>query len=132
MPAHAESYIQVSPVVPHFELDAERTADGVDIVNVRGEIHLTTAPSFRERLEAIIESGDATIVLDLTGVEFIDSTGLSVLLSGLRLVNQRNGHMALVLKNPTVKRLFQITSLDLTFAIFAERADAIARVTGES
>jgi len=116
-------------VVPHFELVEERTGDGVDIVNVRGEIHLSTAPRFRERLEQIISGGGGTLVLDLTAVEFIDSTGLSVLLNALRLLNQRNGRMAVVLRNPTVLRLFQVTSLDATFEIFPERPAAIARVT---
>jgi anti-sigma B factor antagonist len=116
-------------VVPHFELEAERTAAGVDVVKVSGEIHLSTAPSFRDRLDTIIGNGDGRLVLDLTAVEFIDSTGLSVLLNALRLVNQRQGSMALVCKNPTVLRLFEITSLDTTFEIFADRPGAIARVT---
>jgi anti-sigma B factor antagonist len=116
-------------LVPHFELGEERSDAGVHIVNVSGEIHLSTAPSFREQLNAVIESGGAMLVLDLSGVEFIDSTGLSVLLNGLRLVNQRHGRMALVCANPTVMRLFQITCLDATFDIFEDRAAAIARVT---
>ena len=122
----------MSPVVPHFELVEERSAGGVDIVNVSGEIHLTTAPRFRERLEQIIAAGDGTLVLDLTAVEFIDSTGLSVLLGALRQIGQHKGHMALVCTNPTVLRLFEITSLDTTFEIFPERPAAIASVLGES
>ncbi|HEV2776413.1 MAG TPA: STAS domain-containing protein, partial [Solirubrobacteraceae bacterium] len=62
-------------------------------------------------------------------VEFIDSTGLSVMLNGLRLINQRRGRLALVCTNPTVLRLFQITKLDRTFDIFGDRAAAIAHVT---
>jgi anti-sigma B factor antagonist len=116
-------------LVPHFELDEERSDAGVHILNVRGEIHVSTAPSFREQLNAVIEGGGTMLVLDLSGVEFIDSTGLSVLLNGLRLLNQRHGRMALVCANPTVMRLFQITSLDATFDIFEDRAAAIARVT---
>ena len=116
-------------LVPHFELGEERSDAGVHIVNVSGEIHVSTAPAFRERLNAVIESGGTMLVLDLSGVEFIDSTGLSVLLNGLRLVNQRHGRMALVCANPTVMRLFQITGLDATFDIFEDRAAAIARVT---
>jgi anti-sigma B factor antagonist len=116
-------------LVPHFELDEERSDAGVHVVNVSGEIHVSTAPSFREQLNAVIESGGTMLVLDLSGVEFIDSTGLSVLLNGLRLVNQRHGRMALVCANPTVMRLFQITSLDATFDIFEDRAAALARVT---
>ena len=116
-------------LVPHFELDEERSDPGVHIVNVRGEIHVSTAPSFREQLNDVIEGGGTLLVLDLSGVEFIDSTGLSVLLNGLRLINQRHGRMALVCANPTVMRLFQITGLEATFDIFEDRAAAIARVT---
>jgi anti-sigma B factor antagonist len=119
----------VSPAVPHFELEEERSDPGVHVVSVSGEIHVSTAPSFRERLNAVIESGETTLVLDLSAVDFIDSTGLSVLLNGLRLVNQRRGRLALVCTNPTVMRLFQITSLDATFDMFDERAAAVAHVT---
>jgi anti-sigma B factor antagonist len=119
----------VSPVVPHFQLAAERSDAGAQVVNVSGEIHVSTAPSFREQLIEVIEGGGTALVLDLSGVEFIDSTGLSVLLNGLRLVNQRHGRLALVCSNPTVMRLFQITSLDATFDIFEDRAAAVAHVT---
>jgi anti-sigma B factor antagonist len=116
-------------VVPHFELGEERSDGGMQVVNVSGEIHVSTAPSFREQLTEVIENGGTALVLDLSSVEFIDSTGLSVLLNGLRLVSQRHGRLALVCTNPTVMRLFQITSLDATFDIFEDRAAAVAHVT---
>jgi anti-sigma B factor antagonist len=119
----------VSPVVPHFELGEESAEGGAHVISVRGEIHVTTAPRFAELLTETIESGKTALVLDMTGVEFIDSTGLSVLLNGLRLIGQRRGHMALVCTNPTVLRLFQITNLDSTFDIFADRPAAVAHVT---
>lgn len=118
----------MSPVVPNLQLDEQRTEDGIDVVGVSGELHLTTAPRFREALDAIIAAGDGRLVLDLSAVEFIDSTGLSVLLNALRLIHQRAGRMALACTNPTVLRLFEITSLDATFDIVADRAAAIARV----
>jgi anti-sigma B factor antagonist len=124
----------VSSLIPHFELGEERSDAGVDVVNVSGEIHVSTAPRFGYQLNAIIED-KTTLVLDLSAVEFIDSTGLSVLLNGLRLVNQRKGRMALVCANPTVLRLFEITGLDVTFDIFVDRPGAIAHVSqpaGES
>ena len=117
----------MSPVVPHFEL-AEESSGGAHIIRVRGEIHVSTAPEFTQRLSAAIDSGKTAVVLDMSGVEFIDSTGLSVLLNGLRLVTQMHGRMALVCTNPTVLRLFQITSLDDTFDIFDDRAKAVAHV----
>ena len=118
----------MSPVVPHFELHEESAASGTHVMNVRGEIHVSTAPRFAQRLQEAIDRGNTQIVLDLSGVEFIDSTGLSVLLNGLRRINQLHGRLALVCANPTVLRLFQITSLDETFEIFAERPAAFAHV----
>ena len=118
----------MSPVIPRFELD-EESPDGAHVINVRGEIHVTTAPAFSKRLWAAIESGETAIVLDLSGVEFIDSTGLSVLLNGLRRVHQVHGKMALVCANPTVLRSFHITKLDSTFDIFSDRASAVAHVS---
>lgn len=121
----------MSPVVPHFELAEESGDGGAHVIRVRGEIHVSTAPEFTQRLTAAIESGKTAIVLDMSGVEFIDSTGLSVLLNGLRLVTQMHGRMAIVCTNPTVLRLFQITSLDETFDIFEDREAAIAHVLQE-
>jgi anti-sigma B factor antagonist len=68
------------------------------------------------------------IVLDLTEVEFIDSTGLTVLLNGLRSVTLRGGRLALAISNPTVLRLFEITRLDSTFDIQPTLHDALKRV----
>jgi anti-sigma B factor antagonist len=118
----------MSPVVPHFELHQETAASGTHVMNVSGEIHVTTAPRFSQCLQEAIDDANSAIVLDLSGVEFIDSTGLSVLLNGLRRVNQLHGALAIVCTNPTVLRLFQITSLDETFDIFADRAVAFAHV----
>ena len=120
----------MSPVVPHFELREETAASGTHVISVRGEIHLSTAPRFSQHLQTAIDNGSKAIVLDLSGVEFIDSTGLSVLLTGLRRVTQLQGRMAIVCANPTVLRLFQITSLDETFDIFRERSAAFAHVAG--
>ena len=119
----------MSPVVPHFELREQSSERGAHVICVRGEIHLTTAPRFSEHLTEAIESGKTAIVLDMSGVEFIDSTGLSVLLNGLRLMGQRQGRLALVSANPTVLRLFHITGLEGTFDIFGDRDAAIAHVT---
>ena len=121
----------MSPVVPHFELGGESSGDGAHIIRVRGEIHVSTAPEFAQHLSDVVESGKTAIVLDMSDVEFIDSTGLSVLLNGLRLVGQRQGRLALVCTNPTVLRLFQITNLDSTFDIFDDRQKAVAHVTAD-
>jgi anti-sigma B factor antagonist len=118
----------VSPVIPRFELGEEECASGGHVVCVRGEIHMTTAPGLSQRLHEAVDQGHTALVIDLSEVEFIDSTGLSVLLNGLRRVTQANGRLALVCANPTVLRLFQITSLDKTFDIFDGREAACEHV----
>ncbi len=114
---------------PQFELSDESLDERTHLIAVRGEVHVSTAPEFSERLNDAIATGKTGVVIDMTDVEFIDSTGLSVLLNGLRLVTQMHGRLALVCTNPTVLRLFQITNLDETFDIFDDRAKAIAHVT---
>jgi anti-sigma B factor antagonist len=101
------------------------------VITVSGEIHVSTAPEFSRRLDAAIALGKTGLVLDLTPTEFIDSTGLSVLLNGLRRVTRQRGRMALVCTNPTVLRLFEITRLDTTFDIRGTRDEALAAVRGD-
>jgi anti-sigma B factor antagonist len=113
---------------PQFDLSEEELDAANLIIRVAGEIHATSAPEFSERLNQAIARGKTGIVLDLTAVEFIDSTGLSVLLNGLRRVTRVRGTMVLACANPTVLRLFEITKLDSTFEILADCDEAIERV----
>ena len=113
---------------PEFELIEQDVDARTHVITVSGEIHVSTAPEFSRRLDAAIARGKTGLVLDLSPTEFIDSTGLSVLLNALRRVTRQRGRMALVCTNPTVLRLFEITRLDSTFDIHDTRDEAIARV----
>jgi anti-sigma B factor antagonist len=113
---------------PHFRLSEDDLDDRTHVIEVAGEIHVSTAPEFSRRLNEAIGEGKTQVVLDLSAVEFIDSTGLSVLLNGLRRVTRAGGSMALVCTNPTVMRLFVITRLDSTFRIVSSRDAAVALV----
>ena len=111
-----------------FELAEEQFDGDIRVISVSGEIHVTTAPEFSSRLNDAIAAGTRGVVIEMSGVEFIDSTGLSVLLNGLRRVTRAGGRLALVVTNPTVLRLFEITKLDTTFDIQPSRAAALERV----
>jgi len=105
---------------PRFSLSEWRLDDRTAIASVRGEIHVSTAPELNDALTEALVSGPTNLVVDLTAVEFIDSTGLSVLLSALRQVTRAGGRMPVVCRNPTVLRLFEITQLDRTFDLHAD------------
>jgi anti-sigma B factor antagonist len=110
---------------PEFQLREEDLDRRTHVITVSGEIHVSTAPEFQRRLDTAISRGKTAVVLDLSETEFIDSTGLSVLLNGLRRVTRQRGRMALVCTNPTVMRLFEITRLDTTFDIHQTLEDAL-------
>jgi anti-sigma B factor antagonist len=118
-------------IIPHFELSTERHDPRTHVIHVKGEIHVSTAKEFAQQLDDAIAQDAGQIVLDLTEVEFIDSTGLTVLLNGLRNITLRGGRLALAISNPTVLRLFEITRLDSTFDIEPTLADALKRVAAE-
>ena len=111
-----------------FELAEEQHDVDTRVISVTGEIHVSTAPEFSSRLNDAIAAGTRGVVIDMTRVEFIDSTGLSVLLNGLRRVTRAGGQLSLVVSNPTVLRLFEITKLDSTFDIRPTRQAALERV----
>jgi anti-sigma B factor antagonist len=122
----------VSFAEPRFQIQERTVDDRATILAVEGEIHVSTAPEFSAVLSATVGDGPMSLVLDLTGVMFIDSTGLSVLLNALRQVTHAGGQMAVVCSNPTVLRLFEITRLDTTFDIHAELEPALAAVQAEA
>ena len=115
-------------LAPRFEVSEESLGGDAGVVAVRGEIHLSTAPELSELLSGALGRGVTSLVLDLSEVEFIDSTGLSVLLNVLRRLTQRGGTLAIVCTNPTVLRLFEITRLESTFDILPTREQAMARL----
>jgi anti-sigma B factor antagonist len=118
----------VSFAEPRFRTHERDVDERTSVIAVEGEIHVSTAPEFSGVLAAAVAAGRTSLVLDLSGVMFIDSTGLSVLLNVLRRVTRAGGAMALVCSNPTVLRLFEITRLDSTFDIHAEVEPALAAV----
>ena len=115
-------------ILPHFELSSEQHDERTHVIHVKGEIHVSTAKDFAQRLDDAMSQDAGAIVLDLTEVEFIDSTGLTVLLNGQRNVTLRGGRLALAVSNPTVLRLFEITRLDSTLDIEPTLQDALKRV----
>lgn len=99
-----------------LSLDVTRSGDW-SVVRVGGEIDLATAPRLRERLITVIDDGADRLVVDLGGVDFIDSTGLGVLIGALKRVRGRDGDLRLVCGEPRILKVFEITGLDKVFEI---------------
>lgn len=100
--------------------------DDQTVMSLGGEIDVYTAPLVRERLDEAIRGGRVDLIVDLTGVRFLDSTGLGVLVGRLKLVRARGGSLRLVGARERVLKVFAITGLDKVFEIYGTLAEALA------
>lgn len=96
---------------------ASRTSGARTVVQVTGEIDVYTAPLLREELASLIAAEHRDLVVDLTGVGFMDSTGLGVLVGALKKVRTLGGDMQLVISSEKVLQVFRITALTQVFTI---------------
>ena len=96
------------------------------VVEVSGEIDVYTAPKLREALLSLVDSGTYRLVVDMSGVEFLDSTGLGVLVGGLKRVRAHDGAIDLVVTQGRILRIFKITGLSKVFSIYDSVDEALA------
>lgn len=99
-----------------FELTSNRDGDWT-VVALRGEVDLASAPQFRRELHELIDRGSTRVLFDLGGLEFMDSTGLGVLIGCLKRLKEAEGELALENVQPAVGRVFEVTGLDRIFNI---------------
>lgn len=95
------------------------------MIALRGELDVATVPEFGDALREAMDSGCTALVIDLSELTFLDSTGLMVLLNGLRRVRRKDGRLVLACTNPSVLRLFDVTGTSATFTIVETREQAI-------
>jgi anti-sigma B factor antagonist len=99
-----------------LELSVDEQPDETVVAAV-GELDVNTAPELRERLVGLIGTGTKKICVEMSGVTFVDSTALSVLVSALKRLRQADGDLQLASPNPSVRRVFEITGLTRLFTI---------------
>ena len=106
----------------------EDTSRAVPVVSAAGEIDVATAPPLRDRLQALTASGRSTIVVDLLDVSFLDSTALGVLVGALKRCRESGGDLPLVITEPRILKVFEITGLTDVFPIHPTIDDAVGSV----
>ena len=97
------------------------------IVALAGEIDLSNHVALRTALNDLIVGGSVDLVLDLTDVTFMDSTGLGAMIGTRRRVHAFQGSLAIVLTNDAILRVFEVTGLDKVFDLYDSRAAALRR-----
>jgi anti-sigma B factor antagonist len=104
-----------------------RDEGGATVVGILGELDAASSPVLSQRLDELLGEGRRRLVIDLQGVPFIDSSGLSTLVRVFKHVRSGGGSLGLAAMQPAVRRVFELTRLDRSFDIHADVADAVRR-----
>ena len=100
----------------HMKLDVGEQS-GAHVVTVVGEIDISTAPELRRRLSTLVDDGAGRVIVDLEGVEFLDSTALSVLIGARRRLERQGRDLELVCTRAPVLRVLAVTGLARYFTL---------------
>ena len=110
-----------------MDLQVQTRHEGeVAVVAATGEVDVFTAPGLDAEITALLDQGSSRLVVDLSGVSFLDSTGLGVLVKGLKTARDAGGSMHLVVTSDRIRKIFDITGLDASLPLFDTVDDAVA------
>ena len=94
------------------------------VLKIAGEVDVFTAPKLREQVIGLAGQGVVHLIADLSSVEFLDSTGLGVLVGGLKRVRAHDGSLELVCTQERILKIFRITGLTKVFGIYSSVEEA--------
>jgi anti-sigma B factor antagonist len=100
-------------------------ADQIEVVKVKGRIDANSAPGMEAIINAPLERGVKKIVVDLSGVEYMSSAGLRVLLASLKKVRSIGGELRLAGMQPFVREVFDMTGFSRLFSVSPTAEEAV-------
>lgn len=102
-------------------MDVHVTTEGeVSVLSCQGRLTMTTAKALRETVETTVSKGSSRLVVDLSGVPFIDSSGLGVLIAGLKRARQAGGDLRIAGAGQQVTTVLGLTNLDRVLRPYAD------------
>ncbi len=104
----------------------EAFGDAAVVVTVSGEVDAYSAPTLRLDLRRVVEEDGANVlVIDLSAVTFLDSSGLGAIVGALRRLSERGGQLRIVEPRSSARRIFELTRLDTVLELYADREAAL-------
>ena len=103
---------------------------GVRTISVRGELDLSTAPDLEGPLEQALESGESSVLIDLSQCEFIDSTGIALIVRAWQRLDSDGNGLVICSQNDQVRRVLEITGLELSIPVHTTKDEALAAIAG--
>lgn len=121
----------MSPVP--FEVRREELDDGIRAFSVRGELDMNTAPELQQGINEVLAESGVSIMLDLSACEFIDSTGIALIVRTWQRLARDDGEerrLVLCCDNHQVRRLLKITGVESSISMHDQRDEALAELRG--
>jgi anti-sigma B factor antagonist len=109
-------------------VETRNVRDGMAVIALGGEVDVYTSPRLKQEMVDLLNKGITRLVVDLSAVEYLDSTGLGVLIGGLKRAREREGDLRLICDNLRILRIFEITGLTKIFDIYRTEAEALAEL----
>ena len=110
----------------NLKVTSAAVSAGVVALELDGEVDVYTAPLLRQEIVDQVEKGTRFLLVHLEKVEYLDSTGLGILIGGVKRLKEQNGAMKLIGPSPRISRIFDITGLNRIFDVYATQAEAMA------
>ncbi len=95
------------------------------ILSIEGELDMHNVPQVRARLASVVEQQVPQVLLDLTGVSYIDSSGLALFIENLQRIQAYGGQLRLFGLRDSVRQIFEISRLDQVFQLFPDKDAAL-------
>jgi anti-sigma B factor antagonist len=112
----------------NLKVDTRSLSDKTSMIDLEGEVDVYTAPQLKQQIISMLDGGTNHVIVNLTNVEYLDSTALGVLIGGLKRLREKNGALDLVCPNPRIRRIFEITGLDKIFDIYMDEKLAVDKM----
>jgi anti-anti-sigma factor len=107
------------------QIDLHHTHERVTVMTPRGRLDMVAAPALRERVTEVVESGAIHLVMDLGEVTFVDTSGLEVILRGLKMVRERGGNLRIARPNQQLRMVLTLTKLNGVLRPYDDVAEAL-------
>jgi anti-sigma B factor antagonist len=114
-----------------MHIKTQHPSAGVVVVSPVGRIDVESSASVRQALMDIVETEVQLILIDLHQVEFMDSSGLSALVSGMKALRSKGGALSICCPNAQVRTALRLTMLDRVFSVY-ESQEAALKAPGTS
>lgn len=114
----------------NLKVTPRRVDESTQALDLDGEVDVYTAPILRQEIMDQVDAGVRHLLVNLEKVDYLDSTGLGILIGGVKRLKESGGSLKLVGPTARITRIFEITGLNKIFDVYATEADALAGSKG--